>query len=134
MERRLKVLLADDSADQLVTLAAVLEDEGFDVVSVLDAENIVPTAATFRPDVYLLDIGMPRCDGYETTKKLRELYGPGPLIIAVTAFSRPADRVRSLQAGFDFHIVKPFDTLELVALMRDNGYERPQTDGSANRS
>jgi len=113
----LRVLVAEDSADQLVTLPTLLPEEGFNVAALHNAESILPTAAKFKPNVYLLDIGMPRCDGYQTAKKLRGIYGPSPLLIAVTAYATPADRERARNAGVDHHLPKPFDFRKLLALI-----------------
>src|SRR5919205_3239523 len=112
---RCRILIADDNVDQLVTLSMLLESEGFEVVALSQAEEIVATAKQVQPDVYLLDIGMPRCNGYDTATKLRELFGATPFLIAVTAYATPADRERAYRAGFDKHVAKPFDTSELVA-------------------
>jgi CheY-like chemotaxis protein len=116
---RCRVLIADDNVDQLVTLSMLLESEGFDVVALAHAEEIVATAKQVEPHVYLLDIGMPRCNGYEVAAKLRELFGSAPFLIAVTAYATPADRERAYRAGFDKHLAKPFLTEELLACMRD---------------
>ena len=113
----MKVLIADDNKDHVLTLSTLLEGEGFDVRSACEAEDIVPLAERFRPDVCLLDIGMPRCDGYETAKKLRRLYGRGSLLVAVTAYATERDRARAREAGFDLHIAKPFMAGELIDML-----------------
>jgi CheY-like chemotaxis protein len=112
-----RILIAEDNVDQLVTLSMLLEAEGFKVVALSHAEEIVATAKQVQPDVYLLDIGMPRCNGYDMAAKLRELFGPAPFLIAVTAYAAPADRERAYRAGFDKHLAKPFHTNELLALI-----------------
>lgn len=114
-----RILIADDNVDQLVTLSMLLESEGFDVVALAHAEEIVPTAKQVEPDVYLLDIGMPRCNGYEVAAKLRELFGSAPFLVAVTAYATPADRERAFRAGFDEHVAKPFHTDELLTCIAD---------------
>jgi CheY-like chemotaxis protein len=113
----MKVLIADDNRDHVLTLSTLLEGEGFDVRTALHAEEIVPLTESFRPDVCLLDIGMPRCDGYETAKKLRELHGRERLLIAVTAYASERDRARAREAGFDLHIAKPFMAGELIDML-----------------
>jgi CheY-like chemotaxis protein len=110
----MKILIADDNADHVLTLSVLLEGEGYEVRSACDAEEILPLAASFLPDVYLLDIGMPRCDGYQSAKKLRQVHGTAPVLIAVTAYANERDRERARQAGFDLHIGKPFDPDELI--------------------
>jgi CheY-like chemotaxis protein len=113
----MKVLIADDNADQVLTLSTLLEGEGFDVRSVSQAEQILPLTEAFRPHVCLLDIGMPRCDGYETAKRLREKFGSQATLIAVTAYATERDRVLARDAGFDLHIAKPFEAAELIDVL-----------------
>ena len=113
----MKVLIADDNVDHVLTLSALLEADGFDVKSAHRAEDILPLTRSFLPDVCLLDIGMPRCNGYETAKKLRAEFGAAPKLIAVTAYATERDRVTAREAGFDLHIAKPFESPELVAAL-----------------
>jgi len=120
----MKVLIADDNQDHVLTLSTLLEGEGFDVRAALQAEEILPLTESFRPDVCLLDIGMPRCDGYETARKLRHLYGRENLLIAVTAYASERDRARAREAGFDLHIAKPFMAGELIDLLSALSKER----------
>lgn len=110
----MKVLIADDNKDHVLTLATLLEGEGFEVKTAVEAEHILPLTESFRPDVCLLDIGMPRCDGYETARKIRESHGRQGLLIAVTAYATERDRARAREAGFDMHIAKPFMAGELI--------------------
>lgn len=113
----MKVLIADDNKDHVLTLSTLLEGEGFEVKCATEAEQILPLTDTFRPDVCLLDIGMPRCDGYETAKKLRHLYGRQNYLIAVTAYASERDRARAREAGFDLHVAKPFMAGELIDIL-----------------
>lgn len=113
----MKVLIADDNKDHVLTLATLLEGEGFEVKSAVEAEHILPLTESFRPDVCLLDIGMPRCDGYETAKKIRHLHGRQSRLIAVTAYASERDRARAREAGFDLHIAKPFMAGELIDML-----------------
>ena len=72
----------------------------------------------FAPDVVLLDIGMPQMSGYEVARRLRERYGSArPALIAVTAFTRTADRAQARAAGFEHHVGKPYQPRELIALI-----------------
>ena len=114
----MKILIADDNADHVLTLSVLLEGEGFEVRTTTEAEDILPLAAGFQPEVFLLDIGMPRCDGYATAKKLRQVYGAAPVLIAVTAYATERDRAMARQAGFDLHIGKPFEPSELIDVLR----------------
>jgi len=120
----MKILIADDNADHVLTLSVLLEGEGFEVRTACDPEEILPLAASFAPHVYLLDIGMPRCDGYQTAKKLRQLYGAAPVLIAVTAYASERDRERAREAGFDLHIGKPFEPAELIDTLSRLSQER----------
>ena len=110
----MKVLIADDNVDHVLTLSTLLESEGFDVRTALNAEEILPLTEEFGPQICLLDIGMPRCDGYETARKMREKYGREKMLIAVTAYATERDRVRAREAGFDLHIAKPFMAGDLI--------------------
>jgi CheY-like chemotaxis protein len=121
----LKILLADDNADQLLTLSVLLEGEGFDVRAASRAEDILPLAASFRPHVCLLDIGMPGRDGYATARELRAAYGAEQTLIAVTAYANERDRAKAREAGFDRHVAKPFATDELTDLIASLARERP---------
>ena len=122
----MKILIADDNVDHVLTLATLLEEEGFEVCSTTQAEEIVPLAESFGPQVCLLDIGMPRCDGYETARKLREKYGAEKTLIAVTAYAGAGDRAKAREAGFDLHIAKPFMPADLIDVLTRLAQERRQ--------
>lgn len=113
----MKVLIADDNADHVLTLSMLLECEGFEVRSALQAQEIVPLVESFRPHVCLLDIGMPGCDGYETARKLRAKFGGESTLMAVTAYASTADRQKAREAGFDLHIAKPFMPSDLIEVL-----------------
>jgi len=76
----------------------------------------VQAAESFRPDVALLDIGMPKMNGYEVARRIRE-YTAKPLLIAITGYGQAEDRQRSKEAGFDYHLVKPIDPQRLQDLL-----------------
>jgi CheY-like chemotaxis protein len=96
----LRVLIADDERDQVATLAAILNDEGHDV-----------------REVYV-DIGMPGMSGYDVAREVREHYGTlRPLLIAVTGWKKPSDRILAQLAGFDHHLPKPFESHQLLQLL-----------------
>jgi DNA-binding response OmpR family regulator len=87
---------------------------GNDVRTASDGAEALTIAASFRPDVALLDIGMPRFNGHEVARRLRaEEWGKSMIIVAVTGWGQEDDRVKSLEAGCDFHLVKPVDPAEL---------------------
>jgi len=120
----MKILIADDNSDHVLTLSVLLEGEGFEVRTTCEAEDILPLAASFQPDVCLLDIGMPRCDGYQTARKLRQVHGATPYLIAGTAYASERDRARAREAGFDLHIGKPFEPAELIDTLARLAQER----------
>ena len=86
-----------------------------------DGLQALQMAVEFRPDVVLLDIGMPGLDGYEVARRLRALKRERPLrIIAITGWGQEADRTRSREAGFDVHLVKPVDPTLLTSVIASN--------------
>jgi CheY-like chemotaxis protein len=79
---------------------------------------VLEAAATFEPDIFLIDIGMPLLNGYDVARKLRERYGAAPTLIAITAYSQSADRIAAKIAGFDHHVAKPFKVDALLDLLK----------------
>lgn len=121
----LDILIAEDNTDGAESLAHILERSGHSVRVVYDGQAAVTSALIDPPDVALLDIGLPRMDGWEAARRIRQGLGERPcIIVALTGYDRPADRRRSREAGFQFHLAKPVDPEELVALLE--GY-RPQS-------
>jgi signal transduction histidine kinase len=115
---QLRILVADDNEDAADTLAMLLEVMGHTVQRANDGEAALEVAATFDPQLVLLDIGMPKLNGYETCKRMRaQTGGAGRTIVAVTGWGQPEDRKRSQAAGFDHHLVKPIDMASLSALL-----------------
>jgi signal transduction histidine kinase len=113
-----RILVADDNADAAHSLASVLEMMGNEVLTVADGQAALDAAPAFAPHLVLLDIGMPRLNGYEACRRLRELHGGGELvIIAVTGWGQEEDRQRSREAGFDLHLTKPVDPVAVEALL-----------------
>jgi PAS domain S-box-containing protein len=114
-----KVLLADDNRDSAESLATLLELFGHQVRVVHDGIAALEVARAFRPEVALLDIGMPGLNGYEVAQRLRqEMDGPLTLI-ALTGWGQDEDRLRSREAGFDHHLVKPADPDVLKMLLAE---------------
>jgi len=129
--RRLRVLIADDERDQVTTLAAILNDEGHEVREVYRGNEVLRMIADFDPDVALVDIGMPGMTGYDVAREVREHYGKGrPLLIAVTGWKKPSDRILAQLAGFDHHLPKPFEANELLVLLEPlaSGQSGPLSD------
>jgi CheY-like chemotaxis protein len=104
---RLRILVADDNSDSVETMALLLEFMGHEVRTAGDGQQAVEAAEAFRPAVVLLDIGMPRMNGYEAARAIRrEPWGQGMLLIALTGWGQEEDRQRAFDAGFDRHFVK----------------------------
>ncbi len=113
-----RILIADDNTDGAASLALYLQMLGHEVRTACDGPSAVQTAAEFRPDVALLDIGMPGMDGYETGTRLRQLPGLAAVVlIALTGWGQEEDRRRTEVAGFHAHLVKPLDPAELHELL-----------------
>ncbi|MGH7560281.1 MAG: response regulator [Gemmatimonadales bacterium] len=107
---RQRILIADDNVDAADSLAALLACMGHEVRAAYSGVSAVETAEHFRPDVVLLDLGMPGLNGYETAHYIREAeWGRDAIVVAVTGWGSEADHRQSLQAGFDFHLTKPVD-------------------------
>jgi CheY-like chemotaxis protein len=114
---KLRVLVADDNRDSAESLALLLAAKGHEVRTEFDGERAVEAAEAFRPHVVLLDLGMPRLDGYEAARRIRALpEGRDVVLIAQTGWSQPEDRRRSQEAGFDHHVVKPIPSGSLEKL------------------
>ncbi|HYD75850.1 hybrid sensor histidine kinase/response regulator [Ramlibacter sp.] len=124
--RRLRVLVADDNHDAAQTLAVLLEVMGHQARIAADGEEAVELAESFRPDAVLLDIGMPRLDGYAAAQRIREKW-PGTLLVAVTGWGRREDVQQAVAAGFDHHLVKPVGPEQLARLL--SGDVRNRADG-----
>ncbi|HEX7779880.1 MAG TPA: response regulator, partial [Vicinamibacterales bacterium] len=97
-----RILVADDDHDSAESLAMLFELMGHDVRAAHDGLAAVEQADVFRPDLIVLDIGMPGIDGYEVCRRIRQLsWGPAAVIAALTGWSRDEDKDRSEKAGFD---------------------------------
>jgi CheY-like chemotaxis protein len=116
--RRLRVLVADDNADAAESLAVLLRMLGNEVRTAGDGQEAVERIEEFRPDVAVLDIGMPRMNGYEAARHIRSLpHGANVFLVALTGWGQEEDRRRSREAGFDAHLVKPVDPGELATVL-----------------
>jgi PAS domain S-box-containing protein len=115
------VFSVDDEPDARDLLRTVLEDQGAKVTSFVSAEDALAALATTRPTVLICDVGMPEMDGYQMIRTLRAREARGERVpaLALTAFARAEDRKRSLVAGYQAHLAKPFDVGELVLVVAD---------------
>jgi PAS domain S-box-containing protein len=114
----LRVLLADDNVDAADTLRAFLQWSGYLTQVAHDGAEAVLLAARFRPHVAILDIGMPKLDGYGAARAIRALPGlEGVTLVALTGWGAEEDRRRSREAGFDEHLLKPVRPGEVAALL-----------------
>ena len=114
-----KVLVADDSRDNAMTLAMFLELQGYEVRTAFDGLQALEVASEFLPDVVLLDIGMPVLDGYDAARRMRnEAWGRSTFLICQSGWTQEKDRRLSEEAGFDVHLGKPLDLDRLTALLR----------------
>lgn len=113
-----RVLVADDNHDSAESLGMLLELEGHEVQLAYDGQQALDAAASFLPDVMLLDIGLPKMDGFEVATRLRQDRSyDRMLLVAVTGYGTDSDRERARAAGFDHHLVKPVDPRALRELV-----------------
>ncbi|MDP2273474.1 MAG: ATP-binding protein [Archangium sp.] len=113
-----RVLVVDDNEDAADLLAYALQNIGYQTRTAYDGASALRVVDSFRPDVALLDIGLPVMNGYELAQKLRALVELRPLrLVALTGYGQDRDRDRAREAGFDAHVVKPVDLTQLAALL-----------------
>lgn len=115
----MRVLVVDDSQDTVDLVVHGLETGGHTCATAVDAFEALRVAAEFKPEVALLDIGLPGIDGYKLATQLRAALGESLVLVAVTGFVRDSDRTRALSAGFAAHVAKPFDLDDLRALLAE---------------
>jgi signal transduction histidine kinase len=114
----LRVLVADDNEDAVESAAWVLALNGNEVKLAADGLEAVEAADRYRPDVVLLDIGMPKLNGFEACRRIRAApWGKDMLVVAVTGWGQEEDRRRTAEAGFDAHFTKPVDFASVMALI-----------------
>lgn len=115
-----KVLVVDDNLDAAQLLSMVLGRKGFQVRTAADGPSGIAAAEDFRPEVILLDIGLPGMSGYEVAERLRAReWAKGVLLVALTGWGQNEDREKSRQAGFDHHLVKPVQVGRILELMKE---------------
>jgi CheY-like chemotaxis protein len=114
----LRILVVDDNYDAAATLGMMLRLMGNAVRMAHDGEEAVSAAEEFRPDLLLLDLGLPKLNGYEVCRRIRQqAWGTEMLIVAVTGWGRDEDLQRTKEAGFDQHFVKPVRPVTLKKLL-----------------
>ena len=112
-----RVLVADDNKDAADSLQRILSHLGYEVEVAYDGEAAIALAERFAPRVAILDIGMPRSNGYQVARALRSRYGREVALIALTGWGQEGDRRQAMEAGFDRHLTKPVDPAVLHGLL-----------------
>ena len=116
-----RILVVDDNQDSATSLAMLLKLTGNETHTAFDGLEAMEAAATFRPDVVLLDIGLPKLNGYETARKIREQpWGKDVVLVALTGWGQDEDLQKSKAAGFNDHFIKPVNHEALMKLLAEN--------------
>lgn len=114
----LRILIADDDRDTVLSLATLLLQEGHEVREVYRGDAVLDQVRAYKPDVVLLDIGMPGLTGFEVARHVQQELGrTRPLLIAVTAWKQNSAKVLGKLVGFDHYITKPYSIDELLGLI-----------------
>jgi PAS domain S-box-containing protein len=115
-----RILVVDDNRDSARSLAMLLKIGGNETLTAFDGREAVDVATTFRPDVILLDIGLPKLNGFEVAREIRgQAWGKKVLLVALTGWGQDDDRNKSKDAGFDSHLVKPVEYKELTKVLSE---------------
>jgi two-component system CheB/CheR fusion protein len=116
----LRVLVVEDYVDGADTTAAMIRLDGHEVKVARDGPAACTAAETWWPDVVLLDIALPGCDGYEVARRIRELTAskPRPLLVAITGYAQATGQADARAAAIDLHFAKPIDPAVLLTLLR----------------
>jgi CheY-like chemotaxis protein len=126
----LRILIVDDNRDSADSLKMLLGIMGNETRTAYDGLAGLKAADEFRPDVVLLDIGLPKLNGFEACRRIRaQARGKDIVLIAVTGWGQEEDRRRSHEAGFDYHMVKPVDPQDLMKLLVEVRGKRPGARG-----
>ena len=119
-----RVVVIDDNQDAAKLMAMLVQELGGECTAAFDGESGLQEVLTHRPDIVLLDIGMPGVDGYNTCRHIRSELGTEVLIVAVTGYGQAHDKEASACAGFDAHLTKPADSSALAKLLTQRGSRR----------
>jgi PAS domain S-box-containing protein len=115
-----RILVVDDNRDAALSLAMILKSMGNDTQTAYDGMEALDLGAAFKPDVVLLDIGMPKLNGYEVARRIRQQpWGKNLVLVALTGWGQEEDRRHSQEAGFNLHMVKPVEPAALEKLLAD---------------
>jgi len=126
-----RILIVDDNRDVADMLALLIERIGYETRTANDPIQALEVAETMRPHIAILDIGLPMMDGYALGRELRALLGPdAPTLVALTGYSQVKDRMRSEEARFAVHLVKPVDGAQLIRLLERLFAEREEAGGT----
>jgi PAS domain S-box-containing protein len=126
-----RILIVDDNRDAATSLGMMLRLMGNETHTANDGLAAIEAAESFRPDLILLDIGLPKMNGYDACRVIRQQpWSNGMIIVALTGWGQEGDRLRSAQAGFDHHLVKPVE-LDTLAKLLANSVDRPFRAGPA---
>jgi signal transduction histidine kinase/ActR/RegA family two-component response regulator len=130
--RRRRVLIVDDNADSGESLRDLLRLDGHDVAVTRDGPAALATLDHFAAEIVLLDVGLPRMDGFMVAHALRARYGtrPRPRIVALTGYGRDEDRLSALRSGFDDHLTKPVEPDRLLRLIAEEGARTPAQEST----
>ena len=117
--RRLRILVADDERDTVLTLTELLREEGHETRGVYKGTDVMAAMQGFDPDAVLLDISMPGMNGWDVARAIRAAHGDKrPLLIAITGvYKLAADQILGLIAGFNYYLAKPYDPAVLLTLV-----------------
>jgi len=116
IDHGMRVVVVDDNSDAADMLAEMMASVGFATEVVYTGEDVVPAVARHRADAVLLDIGLPDIDGYEVCRRIK-LHRPGLVVVALTGWGADADKRKAEAAGFDAHLTKPADPMQVTALL-----------------
>jgi DNA-binding response OmpR family regulator len=120
-----RILIVDDNRDSAASLGLLLDAAGNTTRQAYDGEEAIAVAAQFRPDLLLLDIGLPKLNGFEVCRHIRaEEWGRNMTIVAVSGWGQDEDRRKSSEVGFDHHMVKPVSYAALLRIIA--GEHRPR--------
>jgi CheY-like chemotaxis protein len=123
--RALRILVADDNRDSADSFQMLLTASGHDVQVAYSGDQAFDIASTFQPEFALLDIGMPKMNGYEVARRIRaSAWAARTMLVAVTGWGQDDDRRRAMDAGFDCHLTKPIDINTLSALLEERANQR----------